>query len=288
LPVRQTRVTIIVLLPEDFQDFLSWLDDLTACIHCSRVDIHLLCRTPPSGLEKDSLPEELINELTSHDIPGEVSDAAALNRGAESAAGDYLVFLRGGLVPQKRTWIETFLGYCQAENCGVVGGMLPGGDGQIDNPALPDLTDMSCRMYRSFLVDGSSHFNGIACPQNVIAASFDFCMVRNSLFQKAGGFDAESFPEKLYDIDLCLRLRNEGVEHVVTPFCTAVLHSSSDEGGDIAACGAEREIFQKRWHEILIFHPYYNEQRLLTKQGVSIDDWHHWIAGIGKDYKVNE
>lgn len=284
----QPHISIISLLPEDFQDTSSWLKILTDPIRYQHFDIQLLCRAQVSSGGNDSLPVELVDKVTSHEIFDDESDAAALNRVAGLTGGEYLVFLRGGVVPQESTWIETFLGYSSAGQCGVVGGMVTGHDGQVENPAVPDITDWSCRMFRSFLVEGSFHLNGVVCPQNVIAVSFDYCMVHRSSFQKIAGFDAGDFPRYLYDIDLCLRLRGEGVEHVVTPFCPAVYQYQSKESGDFIGYEKERRVFQQRWQEILVRHPYYNEQRLLLEQDISRGEWLHWVAGIDKGINGEE
>ncbi len=285
---KQPHISIISLLPEDFQDTSSWLRTLTDSIRYQHFDIQLLGRAQVSSVENDSLPVEIVDKVTRHEICNDESDAAALNRVAGRTEGEHLVFLRGGVVPQESTWIETFLGYSMSGRCGVVGGMVTGHDGQVENPAVPDVTDWSCRMFRSFLVEGSFHLNGVVCPQNVIAVSFDYCMVHRSFFQNVAGFDAGDFPRCLYDIDLCLRLRGEGVEHVVTPFCSAVYQYHSKESGDFCGCEKERRVFQQRWHEILVHHPYYNEQRLLLEQDVSMDEWLHWVAGIDEGINGKE
>jgi glycosyltransferase involved in cell wall biosynthesis len=277
---KQPHVSIISLLPEDFQDTSFWLKVLTDPVRYLYFDIQLLCRAQVSSVGSGSLPVDLVDKVTCHEISDDESDAAALNRIAGLSRGEYLIFLRGGLVPQEEKWIETFLGYCRAEEYGIIGGMVIGGNGQVEDPALPDIKDMSCLMYRSFLVDGSFHSNGVTCPQNVIAVSFDYCMIPRSLFQKVAGFDTEIFPCCLYDVDLCLRLRSEGVEHVVTPFCSAVYQNQSKKRGDFFGGEKEKRIFQQRWQEILVRHPYYNEQRLLLGQDVSRDEWLHWVAGI--------
>jgi len=95
-------------------------------------------------------------------------------------------------------------------------------------------------------------------------------------------FDVEHFPGDLYDIDFCLRLRQEGLAHIVTPFCTVVFQKQNAKKIIAAPCDHERRAFQKKWRQLLLQNPYYNEQRLRQEQGVSRDEWQHWVAGIEK------
>jgi GT2 family glycosyltransferase len=100
------------------------------------------------------------------------------------------------------------------------------------------------------------------------------------LFQDAKGFDHVSFPEYLFDLDLCLRLRGDGVENVFTPFCRAVCTERQKTSATLSdQCPRERALFQERWQSILIHNPYYNENQLLQENDISRNQWMKWVAG---------
>ncbi len=117
-------------------------------------------------------------------------------------------------------------------------------------------------------------------------------------------------PQHLYELDLCLRLRREGVENVFTPFCRATCSDRQNTNAVSEQCPRERTLFQERWRAILIHHPYlyestfsgydvcgffhrslwlcpefwsshagYNENRLFEEQGISRNQWMKWVAG---------
>jgi len=269
-------VSVIALGEEDVQETISWLEHLLKQTGYQNFEMHLLSRCSGAAVIND----DVFEKVTLHHVTADESEALALNRVAGIARGEHLVFIRQGILPQEDTWLEILLGYSLTEKFGVVGGMVSRDNDQHENLAIPDTLDFSCRLFRSFLTLGSCHLNGIVCPQNVLAVSFDFCMVHAVLFQKAAGFDVEHFSQSLYDIDLCLRLRGEGVEHVLTPFCRVVYQRRNTTDSRIAQCDSEKNVFQKRWQDILIQNPYYNEQRLVLEQSVSNDDWQNWVAGV--------
>ena len=275
------QVTILVMLPDGFQHAGSWLQKLVKGIRYQHYDIQLLQRSSLLT-DTDLQVTALSGKVTLHTVPDNESEAAALNRIADSAACEHLVFLKGGTLPGEENWLEILLGYSQAGDCGVVGGMVVRDDDLVENLAVPDITDRSCRKFHSFLAAGSYHLNGIVCPQNVIAVSFDFCMVSHQLFEDTKGFDYDSFPQHLFDLDLCLRLRGEGVENVFTPFCRAACSDRQNTNALSEQCPRERTLFQKRWRSILIHHPYYNENRLFQEQGISRNQWLKWIAGVAE------
>ena len=285
--VRETcQVSALICLSDDSPDIPKsgeWLKELLARTGYP----HLDCMVLHQGSVKEltvGLPQELSGRINFYRIAEKETEAAALNRVAENAIGKHLVFLRQGTLPQEKNWLETLLGSSQTEGCGVVGGVVAGPEEQLDNLALPDLSDTTCKAFRSLLTEGSVHLNGLHCPQNVIARTFDFCMVERRLFREMQGFDAEIFPEYLYDLDFCLRLRATGVKHVFTPFCKAVgiMSDTRSEGRCSSAEDwlDEKTAFQGRWRSVLEHNPYYNENRLLTELEVSREEWLHWIAGV--------
>jgi glycosyltransferase involved in cell wall biosynthesis len=275
------QVSVLTLLEDnlvqvDFVQVEEWLEKLIKGTSYQEIDFHVLLR---KMMPAPSLSEKMADRVNFHKIAENETETAAFNRIAAKASGEHLVFLRQGVLPQEENWIEILLGYSQTQDCGVVGGRVAGSDGEVDNLAVPDLTDQSCAAFRSLLIEGSVHLNGIHCPQNVLAPSFAFCMLKRRLFDKMKGFDIENFSNCLYDIDFCLRLRELGVEHVFTPLCNAVATmpnrkcTSSSE-----AWLAEKTIFHNKWRALLVHNPYYNENRALLELGVSRREWLRWIA----------
>jgi glycosyltransferase involved in cell wall biosynthesis len=274
------RVAIIAWLTGDCPNLQSWLQALAERTEYREVTVHFVGMSHDGHLDA-ALVDAFSRKPVCHPPVEHESTAQALNRVAAEISDAYLIFLQAGVLPRESDWIEILLGYCRDAQYGAAA-PLPD-SGLVEDPALPDVRDLGSRAFRSFVLESSFHLNGVLCPQNVIAVSCACCMVESALFQEIGGFDAQYFPEFLFDADFCLRLREKGVEHVMTPFCTIdVPLSGEKQAADDAGLPdwqRERARFQERWREILLHHPYYNEQRLLDEQSVSLHQWQQWEAG---------
>jgi hypothetical protein len=275
LPAAQPRISIIVLPTAATGKTVDWVEKLAAGCRYEDFDIQLLLRGRETTIDVLSAEKVMLRQIEEQE-----SDAAALNRIAEQAAGEHLVFIREGVLPEQENWLKILLGYSMDKECGVVCGMVTDRAGKVENLAVPDISDRSCELFRSFLHTGSVQLNGISCPQHVLTPPFTLCMLEQRLFRAVNGFDHETFPGFFYDLDLSFRLRKEqGVEHIFTPLCPATAPVAGTEQAELA-CSREQEQFQKKWREELVNNPYYNENRLLEEQQVSRAAWLRWIAGI--------
>ena len=275
------EIAIIALWPASMADPVAWLEVLLAHTGYANFHVHFLGSESILQEVTEKMPNIQAGQVTCHVWPENRSEPAALNQVALAVHSEQLVFIRGGVVPQEADWLETMLGYSAAAECGVVGGHLLPEEQSESNPALPEMSDLSCRTFRRFLLDGSVHQSGLFCAQQVVAASFDFCMIKQQLLQDVGGFNAGEFVCCLYDVDCCLRLRKLGVEHVFTPSCSAIQPRGTRGWPDNDAARREKQHFQQRWQALLRNLPYYNEQSLLQNRAIAREDWQHWIAGTG-------
>ncbi len=272
------RISILILPAVATSRTVAWAEELATGCGNADIDIQLLLRKGETAAAATAGEDK---RLTLHWLDDRETDAAALNRAVGQAAGGHLVFIRPGVVPEQENWLDILLGYSADAGCGIVGGMIVE-DAEKDL-AVPDLNDRSCALFRSFLSAGSVQLNSVSCPQNVLAPSFDFCMLERKLWQQGNGFDDTAFPEYFYGHDLAFRLREEaGIEHVFTPFCRAKGCDPDIQMTD-PACSREQAAFQKRWQKLLADNPCYNENRLLREQQVDRAVWLQWIAGINGD-----
>jgi GT2 family glycosyltransferase len=109
-------------------------------------------------------------------------------------------------------------------------------------------------------------------PGNFSAVSACFMTIERKKFVELGGFDAELFPEHLFDADLCLRLGKSGRRSVVTTY--AELMQSIDQTPKILserASGKECENFTKKWPAYLFSDPFYNPNLSKKKADFSLD-----------------
>lgn len=158
---------------------------------------------------------------------------AALNKVAEQSQAEYLLFRDARLAPieaQPGDALHELLMYAQQPEIGCVTGrlLLPRGDTLCltdwmlapDGPR-PDLGGQPLAVTslgaREYLV------------RNIAAAPLALFLVRREAFLAVGGFDAQ-YDRAFGDIDLCTRMRAQGLRHVTTPFSVWRFAAGGDTG----------------------------------------------------------
>jgi GT2 family glycosyltransferase len=91
-------------------------------------------------------------------------------------------------------------------------------------------------------------------------------MMRREVFERVNGFD-EGLPVIFNDVDLCLRIRQNGYTVLYTPHARLYHYEGSSRGRRNP--NEDRQIFQERWAQLLTHgDPYYNPNLTDTH-----DDW---------------
>jgi GT2 family glycosyltransferase len=97
-----------------------------------------------------------------------------------------------------------------------------------------------------------------------VAALTGACLaVRKEAFEAVGGLDEANLAVTFNDVDLCLRLREQGWRIVWTPFAELTHHESASRGSDLeprhrARYDAEAGYMRRRWGPALASDPFYN------------------------------
>ena len=197
--------------------------------------------------------------------------AERLNRAAAQAKGEYLLFLCGELKPENGDWIEEMLMLAQLESTGAVGGKLMFENGSIRHAGLVlglGWHGAAGRNYYRARSEGSGYYGQLSIVEDMSAVAAECMLVRKELFEQAGGFD-EQLGNALYDADLCLKLRAEGLQNVFTPYAllrggsSGKIHLELGRGEE----GYEESValFRERWKDVLEKgDPLYNPNFTLT------------------------
>jgi len=277
----QPTVALMVVLNDCNAETINRLDNLIGRTQYPELELHCLfffviTDTMRSKLNGLDLP------VVVHEFDERPTMAWALNQAISKTAAEHLIFLDPNIKMARNDWIEILLGYSQDRLTGAVGGLVHYVDGKVPKiNALPDIKNVSWQYYRDFFQMCSRHLNCLQCPQNVLAISTDFCMVKRSLFESVNGFDESGFPTVMYDLDFCLRLRKSGVENVFTPYCEAECDNKPTLHISDYVVDREIKIFQKRWRKLLVKgDPYYNLNNILNEKQITRDEWLEWFAGL--------
>lgn len=195
-----------------------------------------------------------------------ISAAAAFNDAAAHTDAEYLVFLQAGMTVMQEGWLDILLGNCQRTEVGAVAApVLVKGKYIAHSGKILGLGDAICRdMFENRMASDAGYAGRMLAQQNVRAVSWKGMMVQKEQFLQMGGFD-ERLQNNYEDVDLCLKLQEQGKLIVYTPYTSYAMErymarEEQEENAEDAAC------IREKWGEILAKEdPYYN--RNFDKKG---------------------
>ncbi|MBI3806647.1 MAG: FkbM family methyltransferase [Nitrospirae bacterium] len=169
--------------------------------------------------------------------------AKACNQGARAARGRFLIFLNNDTIPLDN-WLTALVAEVTSHpNVGIVGSKLLYEDDTIQHAGVVFSREglMPYHLYRHVHRDHPA-VNQRRTFQSVTAA----CMlIRREIFEAAGGFD-EGFQNGFEDVDLCLKVKDNGWQIVYQPL-SVLYHLESQTPGRKTQDQANALRFISRW-----------------------------------------
>ena len=253
---RAARPAVSVIIPV----YNQWV--FTAA--CLRSIAHARCE---AGFEvivvddhsQDHTPQRLsgIEGLEFIRNPQNTGFVGSCNRGAEAAAGEYIVLLNNDTqVPDG--WLDALLEtFERFPDTGLAGARLVYPDGRLQEAGGIVFRDGSGWNYgRGDRADRPEY----ACTREVDYCSGACVMLPTALFRRLGGFDQRYAPAYYEDTDLAFRVREAGFKVRLQAAATVIHHEGITAGTDTGS-GAKRfqdinhRKFLERWRDHLQDYP---------------------------------
>ncbi|MBR3007085.1 MAG: glycosyltransferase, partial [Stomatobaculum sp.] len=154
------------------------------------------------------------------------------NRGAESARGEYLLFLNDDIKIIQPDWMDRMLGQAMQPHTGAVGAKLLYPDsGLIQHAGVSNTQDGPCHSFMMGREDFAYYYPYLKLNYNCLAVTGACLMVGRKKFEEAGRFD-ESYPVAYNDVKLCFSLFKAGYFQVVRNDTAAYHYESYSRGLD--------------------------------------------------------
>ena len=192
--------------------------------------------------------------------------SAINNFAVKESRGEYLLFLNNDTKVITPDWIEELLTLAMRPDTGAVGARLLYENRHVQHAGIVlGLGEHRAagHIFWNVDYDNIGYMGKMCYIQNVSAVTGACLMVSREHFDAVGGFN-EDFKVCLNDVDICLKLRKEGLVNVFNPYCELYHYESKSRGHDEDPKRAERyndEVrrFKDIWHDLLDRgDPYFN------------------------------
>lgn len=184
------------------------------------------------------------------------------NFGVDHASGEYFIFLNNDTEIVTPDWIEGMLEHAQHDHIGAVGVKLLYPDDTIQHAGIGiGLGGVAANLLALFPDNIKHYYKDVI--KNTAAVTAACLMVSKKKFLEIGGFDA-SFKIAYNDVDLCLKLLEQGYLNLYTPHVIVYHYESTsigkpgDKHRDVRLFNKEQKRFRDKWNKYLVDDPYYN------------------------------
>ena len=186
--------------------------------------------------------------------------ACRLNDAAARCEADVVLFIDGDLSVRSRDAVHELAAFAIQPGIGAVGGRIIGRDMLVEQAGIVLQQDLSPAFaHQGFPIDAAGNLSRNRLIGNFSAVSISCMAISRHAFEAVGGFDTDI---AMFDIDLCLRLREQGKRIVVMP--DVVFLRTRDHVRGVYGSG-ELEQFRERWSKYVEEDPFCNPN--LTRDG---------------------
>lgn len=197
-------------------------------------------------------------------------EAEKLNFAAAQTEGEILCFVDANLKPLTADWLNELISFAIQKEIGAVGAKILDADETILHAGLifGDRQKLVCAGRRGRDKNGGDDLGRAHLINNFSAVSISCLAVRRKVFEQTGGFDAQNFPDKFFDADFCLRLRQKNYRIVYTPYAELMkIDEKRRLNFEKNPIAGEKARFVRKWRKVVERDPFYNPN--LSKKNAS-------------------
>ncbi len=202
--------------------------------------------------------------------------SAINNFAALHSQSEILCFLNNDIEIINSNWLTELVSHTMRPTVGCVGAKLYYPDGRIQHGGvIIGIGGVAAHAFHFADGDSNGYLNRLSTIQNYSAVTGACLAIRRELFCSVGEFNHKQLPVAFNDIDLCLRLRDQGYHVIWTPYAELVHHESATRIDDQTRSDeikTEVQFMQIRWRKWILNDPAYN---------------HHLSLAIGNDFQYS-
>ena len=187
------------------------------------------------------------------------------NFAVQGLDSEYLLFLNNDVEITHPGWLEEMLQIAIQPAIGIVGAKLNYPDGSLQHGGVfvPTVNDVPGHSHKGTAANAPGYHGRLLMPQDMSAVTAACLLIKRSVFEKVHGFDEKYFLA-FGDVDLCLKVREDGWRIVWTPYSELVHYESQTRGYEDTPEKKKRfddelRYFRQKWERTLTDgDPYFN------------------------------
>ena len=190
--------------------------------------------------------------------------AAINNMAVREARGDVVVLLNNDVSVISEAWLTEMVSHALRPEVGAVGAKLLHADARIQHAGVVMSREYGAgHMFQQLRREHPGPFGLLAITRRASAVTAACMALRRSVYLAAGGMDEVNLPVGYNDVDLCLRLGEQGYSVIWTPHAELYHLESASRGPDTSGEAAarltrERNYLRRRWPSVIDSDPHYN------------------------------
>lgn len=195
---------------------------------------------------------------------GEFNFSDINNKAAKQSNGELILFLNNDVSMIASDWLKAMAGFFGDPTIAAAGAKLLYPDGSLQHAGVVlGLGGVAGHRYAYCPGDEPGAFDELAHAQDVSCVTGACLLIRRSVFDEVGRFDADNLAIAFNDVDLCLRLKAAGHRIVWTPQAVLVHHESKSRGSDLDECNfarfhRESHYMRQKWGAVLQNDPFFS------------------------------
>ncbi|MEM9275937.1 MAG: glycosyltransferase, partial [Cyanobacteria bacterium P01_F01_bin.143] len=216
-------------------------------------------------------PEKL--HLLRLDIPFNYS--LLNNQAVEKSRGKYLLFLNNDTEVISPDWIGAMVEQAQRKSIGAVGALLLYADNTVQHAGIVlGVTGIAGHSHRNFSLQEPGYYEALVTTANYSAVTAACMMCRRETFEEVGKFN-EQLAVAYNDVDLCLKLKQQGYNNIFLPHVRLYHYESQSRSTEDTIEEKQRiqqevDYMEKTWDHWISNDPGYNINLTREQEDYSI------------------
>lgn len=160
--------------------------------------------------------------------PHKYNFSAINNYAASHANGEYLLLLNNDTLVVQPNWLDRMVAHALRPEIGIVGARLVFPDQTLQHAGVVmGMKGAADHVHLGVPLEEDGYMGRAQLVQNFSAVTAACLLIRRSIYEAVEGLDEKNFKVLFNDVDLCLKVSEQGYKIVWTPYATVVHYGSS-------------------------------------------------------------